>query len=286
MNPKERGTQYLEDFLKTLPEDIREDVKAKVLAQEAAVAHLGEHVLRQDDYSKSMNDLSDQTKANQKWHDDLKSWKSGVDRELEEGKSAIERLKSMDAGGGGRVIHSDGTPGGTGGDGGSGGEGGEGKGNGTPSGISKEDVQRLISEAVQGVSSSSFAGAAYMSRLTAQHMKEFDGDVLDTDALIAHCREKNLRVDQGGYDSFVKTRRDETSKKKHEEELKEAEDRGRAAARAELTSGPPYPISSGQGGEDAGTLSGLKLDKDAKQGAIGRAVQTYHDEQRKRLGGS
>lgn len=287
MDPKERGTKFIDDFVAYYPEEIREELKARLLAQESGVIYAGESASRQEDYSKNMNEVGDQKKANQKWHDDLASWKSGIDKELEEGRAAQERLKVLDASGGG-TINPDGTRGaGTGGDGGDGGDGGNGN-NGQPDltgYVKKEDVDRMISEATANAGANAFTQAAYMATLTANHMREFD-EVLDTSALITHCRENNVRVDQGGYESFVKPRRDETAKKKHEEELKAAEERGRAAGRAEHMDAPPYPISSGQGGEPAGTLSGLKLDKDAKQGAVARAVQTYNEERKQHAGGS
>jgi hypothetical protein len=284
VDPKERGTQFIDDFVKNYPEEIRAELKEKLLAQEAGLVYAGEHALRQDEFSRGMNDNKVKRENNEAWHRDLATWKARVDTELAEGKAAKERLAAMGASGGGMVDA------GQGGQGGEGGEGdGGGAGNGSPGGapdltgfVKKEDVQSLIKEAVTNVQSQSFNTSAYMSQLQVAHLKEFD-DVLDTSALIAHCRETNQPVDRGGYESFVKAKRDETQKTKHEAELKAARDEGREAMRAELSSAPPYPVTPGSGGADSSTLAGLKMDKDAKTGAVAAAVKTYHEEIQKRV---
>lgn len=274
--PKETAKRIFGELIAKFPQEVQDSLKvAFEKAPEEALQFLGEHVLRQDDYSREMDDLRKLRQATETWRGDLSKWQTDHETELTEGQKAIARLKELEA------------------------KPGDGGGTGDPgpnpkpptvdlSGyVRREDVDKLLIEQAGRLTGYSTNFGAYMARLVAQHQKEFGGEILDTDSLVNYCRENNLRIDQGGYDSFVHSKRDEAAKKRHEEDLKAAEERGFRRALSEGSSDLPFPTSGGTvGGGEHMTLAGLGADKGKfdKSTAVSRAVATYQQELQKKAG--
>lgn len=278
-DPKEYGKKFLDELIGLFPEADREAVKG-VLARmpEAGMQNVGEHVLRQDDYSESMNGVTTLRNSTEQWRKDLAAWQGTVKAELDEGKAAKERLAAMGERRGTITTKDDDDP--------------DPNPVVTPkapvvdlSGYVKlTDVQKMVKDATVEAQTYATSYGAYIAKLTASHSKEFDGEVLDTDALVAFCRDNGLMMDRGGYERFVHEKRDVKNAKTREDELKAAEDRGRRLALSESSSALPYnPPTVESGGNQ--TLSGLGEKAPDKSSAVARAVETYHNETRKRLGG-
>jgi hypothetical protein len=278
---KEYGKKFFDDLVALYPADKQQTVRDIVTAMpETVLQHVGDHILRQDDYSEAMNAVTQLRAGTEKWRQDLQTWKTSIDAQLTEGAAAVERLKGLDASGG-HIIKPDDD---------------DVDGKATPpvdlSGyVKKADVDKLVQDAVANAQGYATNYGAYMTGLVGRHLKEFD-EALDTGALLAFCRENNLQIDRGGYDAFVRERRETVAKTKRDEEIKAAEERGYRKALSDGSSELPFPTTPG-GGEHV-TLSGLgNINKDGtvkdpkfdKSTAVSRAVATYNEEIRKRSAG-
>lgn len=167
---------------------------------------LGDAVMRQEDYSRSKDELAkaqqglDATKT--EWTD---WYKTAQQRDQEREAELVElREKAKGAGAGGN------------GNGGSGG----GNGNGTPAGLTQKELEAaLAKERAFGVSVSKTVG-----RITARHLHEFNEEP-DFEAIEKIAMTDNVTA-EAAYDKWVKPRRDEKSKLEREEELKKAREEG------------------------------------------------------------
>ncbi len=259
MDAKERGQKLIEELIASYPAEVQPLLREKLLTHEAGLVLAGTHSLRQDEFSRKMDEATSHYKKAEKWHADLDAWKTGVDAELAEAKAAKDELARLKAAGGG---NGDDSP----------------PPIDTSKFLSKEDAERLKSEMYAYTTNY----GAYVPQLVVAHLKEFD-EVLDTSALLAFCREKQIPVDRGGYETFVLEKRQERMKKQNEEALKAAEQRGYQKALSEGASAPPYPVSTG--GDDNQTLAGLDPANKGKFG-VASAIATYEKEIRKRLVGN
>ena len=105
---------------------------------------------------------------------------------------------------------------------------GDGNG-GTPppatSGLSKEDVQKLLLEQLTNWQPQIVNRQKASMKIATQHLKEFN-EVLDPDELEKFAQEHNYTEIGPAYDAFVKPRREELSAKQQEEALKKAREEG------------------------------------------------------------
>ncbi len=264
-DPIENGKNFLRNVLGYSDEQIAQLPEDKIKVA-------GEHVLRQEDYSAGMNDVQTKAKLTGQWRAELETWKQKNDRELAEGRAAIERLKLLDARGGGNLPSGDPA------------DEGKAKLPDLSGFVRKEDVDRLIADVSVKATSYATHVATVMSGLTAKHFQEF-GAPLDTQQLLDYCREHNVQIDRGGYESFVSGLREEKAKKVHDDELKAAEERGRQRGLSESSSALPFPTSGGSLGLDGNhTLEGLGNKAYDKATAVERATATFREEQRARAG--
>src|SRR5688572_17814965 len=83
MTPEEAGQQFLEQVLAHVPDDQRDAARAALLASKEALQEVGNGVLRQSDYSRNMNAVSE--------------YKSQLDTWFEENKALITRAATTPA---------------------------------------------------------------------------------------------------------------------------------------------------------------------------------------------
>jgi hypothetical protein len=284
MDPKaERASALITQLTPLFDEADRSIVVDKLTKNEKVLLALGEHVLRQDDYSRFMDDATKKRNGTEEWHRKLTAWKAQIDTNL-----TAKGLKFDEATG--EVVEINPTR-----------KAPNGDPNPNPeppavdlSGfVRKEDVNRQISEAVQAANTHAYSVSAYLTQLAGDHYKEFD-EVLNQAELAVYCRDHNLAVDKGGYAEYVRSKRDARAAKVAEDALKAAEEKGYKRALQEQGSALPYPVSTGG---ESGALLGLdptyrkdtlgitdKNNKPDGSAVTARAVRTYHEEMRKRSG--
>ena len=165
--------------------------------------NLYEGNLRQDEFSRKMNDYDTKLKTVQTYWQGLVKWKEDEEKRFnEELQNARKQLSPLD-------DH----------------EGGANQ--------SKyvEELTRKFDELKNEVSSSStnlFHYSNKLASLTAKHLKEFD-EALDVDKLVSFSNEQGLNISQA-YDKFVASQRDSINKKQWDEQLKKAREDGAAEA--------------------------------------------------------
>jgi len=130
---------------------------------------------------------------------------------------------------------------------------GNGAGAGTPSGLTKEEVEKML----RGTESQGLTIMATLTDIGLSHMNEFK-EPLKSAEVIA-LAQKNGTDLNSAYNSLVAERRAVTQQKKLEADLLAAEKRGFEKGKS-LASAPPYPIGSGDPGGVPTTLSGLTKD--------------------------
>jgi hypothetical protein len=250
--PKEAGSDFLSGVLARISDDKKDAVKL-LLADEAVLEEIGGGVLRQDDYSRHMNELTS-------WRGELDEWYKTNQEALAAFPQLQGRIAELEAARQAAAAEPTDPP------------------IQTPavdlSGYMKsEDVAKLLSEReAQAV--------ALMSRLTtlaSHHSHEFK-EPLDTDKIVVHARKTGLPV-EAAYADMVKERREKTTAEQRAAELAAAERRGAEKARREMSSPTPYPV----GNAEPTTLSGLNADAGAKAAfGLDAAVRAYHDGQAQR----
>lgn len=271
-DPKEYGKKFFEELIDSFPEADRAGVRELLLAKapEAVLVKTGEHILRQEDYSTSMGEVQTLRGNTETWRTSLANWKAQIQTELDEGAAARERLKAM----GERTPTITGDP------------------DPDPAKpaavdltgyVKVTDVEAMVAKGVQQATNYATNFGSYIAGLAVKHTQEF-GEVLDTTALIAFCRDNNIQLDRGGYDSFVHEKRETKAKSKYDDDIKAAEARGAQRALGEMSSALPFPTTPMIGVDGNQTLSGLGKDATDKAGAVARAVETYHTETRRKLG--
>jgi hypothetical protein len=281
---KAAAKQFLSVLTPLFGEADRPLIEEKLGGNEAALIKLGEGVLRQEDYSSKMAEATALDARAKAWHTQLDAWNAAALADLKaagfEGvdlKTAIAAVKT-------RIAALKQTPAPSGGD---------------PVDLTEERVAQIVAEAVAKVQpapvtlpvgvtaeriNEAMALAAALPKLAVSYMKKF-GKELDTEALVAHARATGKPIDQGGYEDFIKADQAAFDKATRDKELLDAEARGAAKARAELSGAPPWPTSEASPGGAPGpvtTLSGLThKDKDGKpaggnSGGVTAAVELYN----------
>lgn len=228
VDAKTRGLQVLETLY---PDPTVRQARAEELG-ETGIATLGSHVLRQDDYSRSMNELTGQRTAlttkeqeAQALYESNKAWFDQKQAELEE----LARLRQQVAAGGGN-------------------------GNGTPQPtepkvVTVEDLAKTLADTERGA-------VAFINDLTDlkfQHFQQF-GEVLDTTKLLTDKRVQQLGL-IGVYREVYKSQLDAKAEQARQAAEQKIRDDERQKVLAESArSQHPYPIR----GNEPGTLDALE----------------------------
>lgn len=79
----EAAKAFMAGVLAKVPEGQRAAVQAAIEASPEALALIGDGVIRQEDYSRNMNDLAAAKKKNEDYYVELSTWHTGVKTELE-----------------------------------------------------------------------------------------------------------------------------------------------------------------------------------------------------------
>jgi hypothetical protein len=239
MDKKEQAKSFLEGILRFVAPEQKDVVQSALLGLvdvEDAAEHVASHILRQEDYSREMNDLKTKqeqldslTEQNNQWYRDNSSALSATAQLAKDGKLVLKDGKWQLAA--------------------------TGNGNGDPNPnpnpnpnpdptkgyITEESLkvhmQKLAAEALPVMEQ--YAG------LGAKHMQIFNEPLgpEDLQAIRQNAEKKQLTLD-ASYREMYKPKYDERQKKQHDDELASAEKRGYEKARAE---NPNLPhVFSGQ----------------------------------------
>jgi len=252
-----------EEAIAAIPEDQRE----------AKLEELAEYVMRQDEFNRSMNatqsELEELRKHRdtyikaQSWYENLKDWHNEQQKENANLRAKVVTLEERLQSGGGDDLDDDSdasttrrpkppTP-------------------PAPAAlpanvVTKDVLQQALNQGV-GQAASFMAS---LNKLSNKHRKEFADD-LDWDELVKFSTEQSLDPWTSGYDAYVAEAREQAREAEVEKKVKDAEKRGREAARAEMQAAA-LPHLSGPSSGFGGTLSGLS--KDHKKGGVDGAVRS------------
>jgi hypothetical protein len=246
---KEAGSRMLQNLLPLFSDEERAVIAEKLGGNEKALEELGKATLRQDEFSRKMNETQQLRSQTEEWRNRLSTWDAEKKAEYDRKEAELAAARA--------ALQGSGSP-----------------APGQPAAaqpaidtsrfVSADVLERKVAEAISYATNY----GAFITPLVVQHLKDFD-EVLDTGKLIEHCRVTGKPIDQGGYESFVKDKRDARARSANEQALKEAEERGFRRAQQESVN-LPY-VSSGA--EPGGTLSGLGKEKG---NAVAAAVATYN----------
>ncbi len=279
---KAAATQFLSVLEPLFSEADRPIIHEKLAGNDAALIKLGEGVLRQEDYSAKIAEATQADTKAKTWHASLDKWHVDIRTALKdagfEGSDLTSILTAVKT----KMAALKATP--------AAGDGGD------PVELTEARVTQIITDAIAkhtpaavtlpaGVTSErideAMALAAHLPKLALKHFKTY-GKELDTEALVEHARKTGKPIDRGGYEDFVKDDIAAAAKLTHDKEIAEAEARGAARARGELSSAPPWPTGGSENPEVVSTLSGLShKDKDGKPtggnaGGVTAAVELYN----------
>jgi hypothetical protein len=227
LDAKTRAQQVLETLY---PDPTVRAARAEELG-EAGLVTLGNNVLRQDEFSRSMNELGSKKAEADGLYQSNKDWFDQKQKDLEE----LDALRKQVAAGTGNGHGTTGT--GT-------------TGTTTPPvGITKEELDRTLALTEQGA----VAFFTDLNSLSLQHFQQF-GEVLDTTKLITDKRVQQIGL-RGVYADQHKEQLDARAQKSRQD----AEDKIRLDERqkvlaAQASSQHPYPIR----GNEPGTLDALE----------------------------
>lgn len=256
---KAAGKVLAEKIAAKLPEAQRAGFLA-IVAEEAALAELGDSALRQEDYSRLAAEAQGEGERAKQWKKQLDEWHEGKREDLNKLTKALEENEELK-----RKVAA----------GGSGGEGGD----PTPAPAAPAFDEKAFNEKVMGQVNQTIAAAtgsvvpllALMTTLAGKHSLEF-GEPLDGGALIEHCTKTNLPIDKGGYEDFVREKRAEKEVARVDKLVKDAEERGRLAGLQAGGGTTPYPV----GGQEPSTVSALfATDEQKGQFGVKAAVESY-----------
>lgn len=240
IDAKTRGLQVLEDLF---PDPAIRQARAEELG-EAGVQKLGASVLRQDDYSRSMNELSGQRTAltakeqeAQAAYDANKAWFEQQQANLEE----LDRLRK-----GGATVPGATPPAAA-----------------APKAITEELLAKTLAETERGA----VAFFTDLNQLSLQHFQQF-GEILDTQKLLTHPKVQQVGL-RGVYAEVYKPQLDARTTK----QAAEAEEKIRADERQKVLAGQastqhPYPIR----GNEPSTLDGLEAARTTQQPPATKSV--------------
>lgn len=261
---KTRGKEVVEQYLSTLSEEQRTILTPAVM-NDQTFEFWGAAALRQDEFSRLAAKAQEDQRKAQSWHENLTKWHGEKTQELANGAAAAAELaKLKETGGTGDDPPSSSIK--------------------TPA-VDLTQINKDVDTKLAGVVTEGAQLIALTTKLTVQHLREFD-EVLDVDELFKFSREKQLPLDRGGYEAYVRDKRAANDKKKREEEIAAAEKRGEEKARAAMAT-TPYPVENAG---MPGTLSNMPArSKDAKPvssgAAVDAAVQRFNKGMRQHYGG-
>lgn len=234
VDAKTRGLQVLETLY---PDPTVRQARAEELG-EAGIATLGNHVLRQDDYSRQANELTAQRTAAQTaeeqakaLYEQNKAWFDQKQKDLQELDQLRQRVST------GVVTPPVADP-------------------ADPKLVTAEDLAKTLAETERGA----VAFFNDLNRLSLEHYQRF-GEILDTEALLTDKRVQQLGL-RGVYTERYKPQLDALVEKQR----KEAEDKIRADERTKVlaeraSTQHPYPVR----GNEPSTLDALERPGQAPQ---------------------
>jgi len=283
MAAKDTGKAFLEQVLAKVPETSRASVQA-ALENDDLLSFMGDQVMLRPEFSRAMDQLRVQEASLVAKHNEHDNWYKGQKGLLTAGANALARLKALKRRGVIRDDDPDPEPDDDDDDDGDPAPASRRRAS-LPDNVVTQDKLDAVVTAQATLEQQGVRLMSAINKLGMTHFKEF-GEPLDTDELIAAAG-KSGRTLADEYQVMVAPRREETAKKKQEEEIKAAEERGKAAARAELANqSMPYEVSVSEPG--TGTLSLLKAEKPSDGlSTVERAAREWN--QRRRgvtLGGS
>lgn len=261
---RDRGQTYLTELLARVPEDRREAI-GEVLQTDDVLDHIGEGVLRQSDFSRSMNEtkkaqeiLKVDIEKYQKLYDDNVRWRQSQVDSVVAMEAENQRFKTM--------LAADPLLGGN----------GEGGGDPIPPGrnagpdlkdyIKREDAEKALRERLEETERNGVQLMAMISNIQARHLKDFD-EALDAQELFEHATKVKLPL-PAAYQDFVKDRVEESRKKAHEEEVTRAREEGRM----EALRTPVLPHNVGNNEPTVLDVLGMK---DRSEFGLSKAVDDY-----------
>lgn len=227
VDAKTRGLQMLETLY---PDPTVRAARAEELG-DAGITTLGSHGLRQDDYSRHMNELAGQRAAVEarekeatELYDSNKAWFDQKEKDLQE----LDRLRKQVGSGGGN-------------------------GNNPPANPDPNAPKVVTAEDLAATERGAVAFFTELQALTLQHFQQF-GEVLDTQQLLQDKRVQQIGL-RGVYGDLHKdkiTARAEAAKKAEEDKIR-ADERQKVLAEG-ARSHHPYPVR----GNEPSTLDALE----------------------------
>ncbi len=242
-----KGRDFFAQVAQHLPDDLRAGFETFIASGDQNAQHvlatLGDGTLRQDAFSREMDNLRQTKTALEKWRDDLAQWA----KDVQNGVAPADPLAQPGSG-----TPVTGTPGAA----------------GTPANALTREEALALFNGEMGRREVYFAKyVADATRLATQHFQQF-GEVLDINQILAHPKLGELQL-QGVYQELHK---DKIAAKSAAEVAKEREELKRTL-RAEIdaergAAGVPYPIGDGSSPLD-------HLGKDASQYTPEAAAAMY-----------
>lgn len=230
--PKDARTRGIEALAELYPDPTVRAARTEELG-DAGLLALGNQVLRQDDYSRQMNDVNRVKTEAEQLYTANQAWWEQRQADLEE----LDRLRAQVK------------------------PGGNGTGTGNPdpkpdpakpaatTSITKEEVDKIIADTERGA----VAFFSDLNQLSLQHFQQF-GEILDTNAILTDRRVQQIGIRGVYQDKFapqLKAKADATEAARVEAIRQEE----RAKIRAEFSAQQhPYPIR----GNDPSTLDGIQ----------------------------
>ena len=255
---KDVATQYLESLLSKIPEDKRAAVK-EALNNDAALEDLGEHVLRQADYSRAMDEAK-KIKASAEDHKArLDQWWGENNKRLVDGTAALKKLEELDqkrktaaaADNGDDTITAalkkdlEGY-------------------------VTRVDAEKALNEALARRDMQFANFTMTLNDLSMRHYIDFK-ERLNTEELFNRARQENKPLNVV-YDEMSKDLREAKQKAEDEAKEKDLERRIREKVIAEQSARGPYPVPDMS--EGVSPLSGLT--RDGKKGDyLAEAIAEY-----------
>lgn len=232
---RERGQEVWEanDYLKGLLAQIPDDKRESVLE------HLGEHALRQDEFSRLSDEAAQKAKAaeeekqkaealrlaNEEWRNKSNAWLAEKQKEIADKEAALTTTQGVDLS---KVL-------------------------------TKEEATRLLAQTRQEADAQSLAFIEAVDTIRARHFKEF-GEYLTTGELVAHARKVGKPVD-AAYDDMTRDRYADKAKKAAEQREKEIYAQAEKDIRSKLGQGMPYPVGNQSDEVGNQTLAGVSASK-------------------------
>lgn len=243
-DPTATGKGFLERLAAHIPEDKRAGVLETLGASDALVTALGEGVLAQDDYSRSMDELRAvraeaealQVKATadlvarQQWYARELGHLSNYSKLINEGY--VDQATGQLTAKGKAAAAAEGVD-------------VDGEKIDLSGYIRADQLPQLLQQHVGSVASNLATYATALPFLMARHAQEFGGEILDPQALNKFCLERGLDLTTG-YEGLVAGKRAEALATKHKAEVAAAVDAAKKEAReatlTELRTQLPYPV--------------------------------------------